>query len=52
MTHPFYKKQRLPRRLKKAARHVDFDVCDMLPKAPSANTPTARRATGTEKELF
>lgn len=29
MTHPFYKKQRLPRRLKKASRHVDFEVCDM-----------------------
>ena len=33
MTHPFYKKQRLPRRLKKASRHVDFEVCDMQPMA-------------------
>jgi hypothetical protein len=29
MTYRFYKKQRLPRKLKKAARHVDFNVCDM-----------------------
>lgn len=29
MTHRFYKKPRLPRKLKKAARHVDFNVCDM-----------------------
>lgn len=33
MTNPFYKKQRLPRRLKKASRHVDFEVCDMQPMA-------------------
>lgn len=29
MTYRFYKKIRLPRKLKKAARHVDFNVCDM-----------------------
>lgn len=29
MSNRFYKKPRLPRKLKKAARHVDFNVCDM-----------------------
>lgn len=36
MTHRFYKKQRLPRKLKKAARHVDFNVCDMQQMADVA----------------
>ena len=36
MAHPFYKKPRLPRKLKKAARHVDFNVCDMQQMADVA----------------
>lgn len=36
MTYRFYKKPRLPRKLKKAARHVDFNVCDMQQMADVA----------------
>ena len=35
----FYKKPRLPRKLKKAARHVDFNVCDMQQMADVSTDP-------------